>query len=161
MSNCCCSSECEVEPGARENPHCPDCRRKGRSVGRQTIEHLLEEPLAAEIGEGDYRFCATRNCETVYYAASSHRAFRKPDLKVRVGIRETADPIPICYCFGHTRASAWDEIGRTGSSTVLDSIKQEVKADRCACETRNPSGKCCLGAVTRVVQERLRHLRRQ
>ncbi len=155
MSNFCCSTECEVQLSATENPLCPECGRKGKRVERKTIEHLLQQPLLVQIGQDDYRFCDTPKCETVYFATSSQKAFRKPDLKVRVGVKEAADPIPICYCFGHTRASAREEIERTGGSMVLDSIKEEVKAGRCQCETKNPSGKCCLGDVTRVVQVEL------
>jgi len=31
-------------------------------------------------------------------------------------------------------------------------ITQEVKAERCACEVKNPAGACCLGDITRAVQ---------
>jgi hypothetical protein len=31
----------------------------------------------------------------------------------------------------------------------------EVKAGNCACEMKNPSGKCCLGDVTRTVRDGL------
>ena len=155
MSNC-CSSHCEGAPPAPGKRYCPECGQTGTSVERQTLVHLLLEPLTGKIGEGAYYFCATPACTTVYFPASAGRVFTKADLKVRVGIKETEDPVPICYCFDHTRASAWAEIERTGKSTILDSIKREVKAGRCRCEITNPSGKCCLGDVTRVVQEGLR-----
>lgn len=158
MSSC-CSSHCDVKLPGAENRYCPECGQKGKNVGRQAMEHLLLEPLVAQIGEGRYYFCRTRACRTVYFSAPSETVFVKADLKVRVGIKETEDPIPICYCFGHTRASAWEEIERTGKSTVLASIQREVKAGRCECEVKNPSGKCCLGDVTRVVQEGLRRCR--
>jgi len=74
---------------------------------------------------------------------------------VRVGAKETADPIPICYCFGFTRQDIWDEIRSTGKSTVAKRITAEVEAGRCACEVKNPSGKCCLGDVTRTAKDRL------
>jgi hypothetical protein len=74
---------------------------------------------------------------------------------VRVGAKETADPIPVCYCFGFTRKDIEDEIVETGRSTVADRIKTEVNAGNCACEVRNPSGKCCLGGVARASTDRL------
>jgi hypothetical protein len=117
------------------------------------MEHLLLEPLVPEIGEASYCFCATPECDTVYFSPSSGRTFPKRHLKVRVGIKETEDPILVCYCFGHTRASVWAEIERTGASTVAESIKREIQAGRCECEVKNPSGKCCLGEVTLVVRE--------
>jgi hypothetical protein len=52
---------------------------------------------------------------------------------------------------------AQDEITATGRSTIAERISAEVKAGNCACEVKNPSGKCCLGSVTRVTQDSLRH----
>ena len=77
---------------------------------------------------------------------------------MRVGVKETADPIPVCYCFGFTRGDIHDEIAETGGSTIAERISAEVKAGNCACEVKNPSGKCCLGSVTRVTQDYLRNL---
>jgi len=42
-----------------------------------------------------------------------------------------------------------------GKSTVARRIMVEVEAGRCACEVKNPSGKCCLGDVTRTSKDRL------
>ncbi len=82
---------------------------------------------------------------------------RKPDVRVRVGLKETEDPVPICYCFGFTEAMAVEEIRATGISTIPQRITAEVKAGNCACEIRNPQGSCCLGnvnaAVKRVMKE--------
>jgi hypothetical protein len=132
---------------------CPACGRKGKAVGRQTLEHLLLDALREQIGEASYYFCSTPECDAVYFSPLSGRAFLKRDLRVRVGIKETQDPIPICYCFGHTRASAWQEIERTKTSTAVESIKREIQEGRCQCEIKNASGKCCLGEVARVVGE--------
>ena len=158
MSDCCKGTACEVrEPKARRPAlaRCPECGRKGKSVDHITLEHLLFDPLVQTLGQDTYFFCATPACGTVYYSgAVAARSFRKDDLKVRVGIKETEDPIPLCYCFGHTRGSVWAEIEKTGRSTALDSIRSEIQAGRCECEIKNPSGKCCLGDVTIAVWER-------
>jgi hypothetical protein len=61
----------------------------------------------------------------------------------------------MCYCFGFTRQDIWDEIRSSGKSTVAKRITAEVEAGRCACEVKNPSGKCCLGDVTRTAKDRL------
>jgi hypothetical protein len=39
---------------------------------------------------------------------------------------------------------------RDGATAVRDMITREVKAGHCACEVRNPTGRCCLGDVARV-----------
>jgi hypothetical protein len=62
----------------------------------------------------------------------------------------------VCYCFGFTRQDIWDEIRQTGRSTIAERISAEVKAGNCACEVKNPSGKCCLGNVTRTAKDGLK-----
>lgn len=148
--SCCCSGTNNERRPATE--FCAECGGKGRVVERRTLDHLLRASVQRSLGAGPYYFCATPTCEVVYFSSSDSAVLRKDELRVRVGLKETRDPIPVCYCFNHTRASIWEEIGRTGGSTVVDSIKRAVQAGQCECVIRNPSGKCCLGEVTRAVQ---------
>jgi hypothetical protein len=154
MSNCCGGEACAVN-GSRTKPGaCPECGRKGVPVEKLTMEHLLLYPLVPEIGGEPYSFCGTPECNIVYFGNSSAgKRFMKTDLNVRVGIKETSDPIPLCYCFGHTAASIREEIEQTGTSTVVESIRRDIQSGRCECEIRNPSGKCCLGEVTLAVRK--------
>jgi hypothetical protein len=102
----------------------------------------------------EYYFCDSVDCDVIYFPSNpAAPLFRRADLLVRVGIKEAEDPIPVCYCFGFTRKDIADEIERTGRSTVVGKIKAEVKAGNCACEVKNPSGRCCLGDIVRIVQE--------
>ena len=39
-----------------------------------------------------------------------------------------------------------------GTTEVLHTIEAEVRAGNCACEVRNPSGKCCLVEVQRAIR---------
>lgn len=163
--NCCTpdpnrqSTTCATEPVSSLVPqkeaarNCPKCGQTGRSVARQTMLHLLKPGLIDRIEESNYRFCSNPDCRVVYFAENTDSTFTTEALQVRVGSKEREDPIPICYCFGHTVASARDELARTGRSTVVASITAEIKAGRCACETTNPAGSCCLGEVSKVVKE--------
>ena len=45
------------------------------------------------------------------------------------------------------------ELRESGETNVVERITAEVKAGNCACEVRNPGGKCCLGEVERAVNE--------
>ena len=108
-----------------------------------------------------YYFCEAQDCDVVYFPSNPQApTFRRADLLVRVGAKETVDPIPVCYCFGFSRKDIQNEIAETGRSTVADRITAEVKAGNCACEMKNPSGKCCLGNVTRAVLDCLRVVRK-
>lgn len=134
---------------------CPECGRKGGPVAPITLEALLRPDALARLENSAYCFCAAPGCPVVYFSHGAASVYYREELKVRVGVKEAEDPIPICYCFGHTRAGAWEEIRRTAKSTLVASITAHVHAGRCACEMNNPSGRCCLGEVNRVVKEGL------
>jgi len=59
----------------------------------------------------------------------------------------------VCYCFLYSRKDIEVELKASGDTTIFERISAEVKAGNCACEVRNPSGKCCLGDVKRAIQE--------
>lgn len=138
--------------GAQETLFCPACGKKGRPVKLRTLRSLLKPEALSSIGVDGYRYCGNRSCNLVYYAKDGGRTFSKGDLKVRLGVKETSAPRPICYCFGHTVEGVFEEIRTTGKSTVLEDIKTRLK-DGCWCETTNPQGSCCLGVVKSFVKE--------
>jgi len=73
-------------------------------------------------------------------------------LIIRVGIKETDAPIPLCYCFGYDRKAVHDDIRCNGKTDIQKIITQRVKAGECRCEETNPSGGCCLGNVSRAIK---------
>ena len=151
MHNCCSVPD-------KTEGLCPECSEKGKKVQRTTMEHLVQPSLVSEIATGQYFFCESSTCKAVYFSSPGERIFHKQDLTVRVGLKETEDPVPICYCFGYSRKMAWDEIAETGKTEIPNKIKAEIQAGNCACEVKNPSGRCCLGNVTRAVKDGLRTL---
>lgn len=155
MSDCCSVS---VKTGAPTVAVCPANGARSKQVGLLTV-HSLVRKLPLRMPNTQYYFCEAQDCDVVYFGMDSQApVFRRADLLVRVGVKEKADPIPVCYCFGFTRGDIHDEIAETGRSTIAGRISAEVKAGNCACEVKNPSGKCCLGSVTRVAQDSLRNL---
>jgi hypothetical protein len=138
------------------SPICKACGNKAKKVERRTVAHLLKDAHQGAIKETQYYFCVTPHCAVVYFSNETAQSFTTGDVRVRVGLKETEDPIPICYCFGHTVASAREEIARTGHSTLVAQITSEIQAGHCACEITNPAGSCCLGDVSRVVKTLLK-----
>ena len=100
-----------------------------------------------------YLFCPTATCNVVYFAPSS--TFRRQDVVVPVFQKEPAGERTVCYCFAITESDLRREIDQSGTSTAPERITALVKADRCACEVKNPQGTCCLGNVTTVVKSLL------
>ena len=116
------------------------------------MESLLSPTARGCIQPANYYFDRTPSCDVVYFSNEAGSYFEKQELNVRVGIKESEAPIPICYCFGHTVESAREELSVTGRSTVADRIIKEIQAGRCSCETSNPSGACCLGEVNESIR---------
>jgi copper chaperone CopZ len=109
------------------------------------MEALLKQEFTGQIGDDQYRFCDSKDCDVVYL--SDTRAFTKDQLHVAVGVKEHAGERPLCYCFRHSVASIGEELRTKGRSDALDDIRAKMKDPGCRCETENPSGSCCLGSV--------------
>ncbi|MBE2248621.1 MAG: copper chaperone Copz family protein [Myxococcus sp.] len=140
------------EPARSQLRNCPRCGDTGRPVGERTLRAILKPEAAAALRPDDWRFCRTPTCDVLYFAPGG-AVFEKREAVTRIGIKETEDPIPLCYCFGFSRADVRSEVANAGDSTVPARIAAEVKAHRCACPIKNPSGACCLGEVNKAVQE--------
>ena len=154
MSDC-----CSVNTNSGTAPqvvNCPVNGARSKRVDMLTVKSLVRR-LPLGMSSTQYYFCEAQDCDVVYFALDSLAPiFRRGDLALRVGSKETADPIPVCYCFGFTRRDIQREIAEIEASGIETRISEEVKAGNCACEVKNPSGKCCLGAVARVVKDWLR-----
>jgi hypothetical protein len=145
-----CCEEAQSSAGApKVRTTCPTCGREGHRVSEATTAAILASEDARERTRTNPRYCETPSCNVLYYGEDGGFA-SKDEAVTRVGIKETAEPIPVCYCFGITRAHLVREL-RAGSSALLDPIVSEVRAGRCACETKNPSGKCCLAEMRGLI----------
>ena len=100
----------------------------------------------------NYRFCPAPDCDVVYFDRTASSVFRKHDLVVRVGRKESEDPIPVCYCFDFTMADLRRDIAAGGETEIPETITAEIAAGRCACEVKNPEGSCCLGNVWSAIK---------
>jgi len=153
----CCTPAKDADCSLPQNKpgFCPDCNAKGTPVPTLTVKSLVRDHTSVP-AVSKFSFCRTPGCKTVYFSARA--IFQKSDLKVRVGVKEQLDPIPVCYCFDYTRAHIRREIERFGKSGIPERIKAEVQAGFCACEVKNPAGKCCLGNVNQAIQDSLRSM---
>ncbi len=146
MSEACC-----IVPHVGDIPICPMNLQVTKPVGRQTVECLVKPEIKAQLTAQPYFFCDAPDCDTVYVSALGDHLITKDLLTVRVGIKETDDPIPLCYCFGYDRKDVRDDIRRTGDTDIQKVITERVRAGECRCEVTNPSGGCCLGTVAKEI----------
>jgi len=134
--------------------NCPDCDCVGHPVRTITLKHMVKPEFLEVVTKAGFRFCRSQECDVVYFHSNGER-LTKADIRVRIGLKEKEDPVPICYCFGFTAAMAREEIEFSGKCTIPERIAAEMKAERCACEVRNPQGSCCFANVTSAVKELL------
>lgn len=134
-----------------EHPVC-SCGAQSKRVSRKTVLSMLKPQFLEEALMEAYRFCAARECPIVYFDERGTRVFTVDDLRVVVGVKTTADPIPLCYCFGFDESHLREEILQTGSTTIPERISRLIHEGLCACDVRNPSGGCCLGEVNRAAK---------
>ena len=96
-------SECCVIPHKGDIPTCPMNGQVTKPVGRRTVESLVKPEVKETLTPQPYYFCDAPDCDTVYVSALGDHLVTKDMLTVRVGIKETEDPIALCYCFGYDR----------------------------------------------------------
>jgi hypothetical protein len=120
----------------------------------RTLKHQVKPEHLNAVDNGSFSFCRTPTCDVVYFSERG-LTLCKGDVRQRVGLKETADPVPLCYCFGFTEAMVLEEIRATGGCEIPQRIAAEVKSGNCECEIRNPQGSCCLGSVNAAVKKML------
>lgn len=138
--NCCLNLKVTAPP-------CPITDTPTISVDVNTVR---QHALMPDLPETTFGFCAIPTCPVVYVGTDG-TLIEKALVRTRVGVKETEDPIPVCYCFDFTARQIADDVIEHGESTIRAYIQEQVRAGRCRCEVTNPSGHCCLGNVGRVL----------
>ena len=116
-------------------------------MGRATVGALARpEVEAPRLAAKHYRFCETRTCPVVFFSAEG-AVIERAGVRVAVHQKEAGPDVPLCYCFGYTRARLAQE-----RDAVLAFVSAEVKARRCACDVKNHTGRCCLGDLRRFLR---------
>jgi hypothetical protein len=87
--------------------------------------------------------CPDPACEVVYFGAEG-RLVILSELRVRPGLKNGGELL--CYCFQFRKQDLQLEVS-AAATKIPEQIAALVKAGGCACEVRNPSGKCCLREV--------------
>ena len=142
MSDCCGSNGigCESQKKNKTFPRkfaCPANSKDYIAVSHKTILHHIKAPWGKELPEQQYYFCDDPECDVVYFGLEGS-VIKKAELRTRVGVKEKNDDMLICYCFGVSKAAAKQQ------PEIKTYVSQNTKESLCACDIRNPSGRCCL-----------------
>jgi hypothetical protein len=132
---------------------CPKNGSVCKPVQRITVDALIKPEHKRALTSAPYAFCDSPDCDVVYVSAAGDHLITKNQVRVRVGIKASEDPIPLCYCFGFDNKAISDDIRSKGTTEIPKVITARVKNGECRCELTNPSGGCCLGDVFRAVNQ--------
>jgi len=109
--------------------------------------HQVKFPDNQHIPEDDYAFCANRDCSEAYF--SDDHMIQKEILRA-FQPNQTA---MLCYCFDISKSAYRKSLQSNESGAIKAFIIQQTKGKLCACESRNPSGRCCLLDFKRMEDE--------
>jgi len=146
MNEACCSTS-HSPPDTR---CCPVSEFRSKPVEWSTVAAVTAGPVPPR---QYFWLCEDSDCDVVYFGEDG-TLLGTSDVRVIPSFKGSPSLNDlVCYCFLYSRQDIEDELKASGDTTIFDRITAEVKAGNCACEVRNPSGKCCLGAVKRAIQE--------
>ena len=148
MGDCCDNGDKNSGNGnvinkSKKNLTCPECHTQQKSVDYKTVLFHIRSPLNQNLPDSSFYFCTNADCNTVYFAETGI-TFDKSMVRGHVGQKRLDDERTLCYCFGVTQKQVKEEIKSQGYSPSKEWVKEQTKNHLCACDLRNPSGKCCL-----------------
>jgi len=113
----------------------------------QTLIHQVQFPENQDITQDEYAFCSNQQCDVVYFSSSN--VIRKQ--KVRTFKDDQKEML--CYCFDISKSQYQLALASGTSGNIKGFVVQQTKSSSCACEIRNPSGRCCLANFKRMEKD--------
>ena len=131
---------------------CPVCKNKAKEVSAITVKFLVKSEYLKELSSvKDFFYCQTSDCEVIYFKLNE--IIKQEHLIKEVGLKEWANPKTVCYCFNWTKEKISDEVNKLGKTNAIGDISEKMNSIGCDCEHKNPSGKCCLKDVKKIIKE--------
>ena len=131
---------------------CPVCKNKAKEVSAITVKFLVKDEYLKELSSvKDFFYCQTSDCEVIYFKLNE--IIKQEHLIKEVGLKEWANPKTVCYCFNWTKEKISDEVNKLGKTNAIGDISEKMNSIGCDCEHKNPSGKCCLKDVKKIIKE--------
>lgn len=141
MSDCCSEKNNKVTKAGKAL--CPECNTQQNTVAFQTVLFHIKCPENQNLLQTDFYFCNNPQCTMVYFTEGG-KTFEKSQIRGHVGQKRKDPQRTLCYCFGLSQKQFDDEIKAQGRSPSKEWIIEQTRKHICACEIRNPSGRCCL-----------------
>ncbi len=141
MSNC-CSSTLSTDH-APKRYCCPVNGQEYKHVSLTTVLHHIAEPWQFHTQKQAYYFCDDPKCDVVYFGQDDS-VIHASALREPVGVKQQSENATLCYCFGVTRDAF------IANPELKTFVVEKTKEKQCACDIRNPSGRCCLSEFPKL-----------
>ena len=99
--------------------------------------HQLRHPWEMALAEKSYYYCDDPACRIIYFDEDDE-TITIDQLRTPVGVKSDDADATICYCFGVSKSDA------IADPSAKSYVVAQTKNNLCACEARNPFGRCCL-----------------
>lgn len=133
--DCCVITKSQQTPPKKVK--CPSNAIEYGEVSRKTIAQHMKHPWKLDSKERRFFFCDEPNCDIIYFSDDG-LTVTQTDIRTPIGVKNNTDNATLCYCFGVTRADLLSD------PSIKDFVIAQTKEHLCSCDTRNPSGLCCL-----------------
>lgn len=123
---------------------CPLCKQKGQKVNSETMLHHVKD--ISKISDSSYFYCSTSSCDIVYF--NDGEIFNTSMLNKEVGLKDSSSQQAlVCYCYNYSKSS----LDTNGLSEKIQ-IRMDNYGSRC--DSRHPSGDCCLPQIKQIIYEK-------
>jgi len=108
----------------------------------------VQSPHNQRMAEGDYACCTNRDCHVGYFSTSEMIP------KTRLRAFQAGHQAMLCYCFDISESAYRAALDDGTAEAIKAFVVQQTKDSLCACECRNPSGRCCLASFRAMEKEK-------
>lgn len=137
---------CAGHTGKNVAAPCPKCKTYGVAVSYLTVSSLARPTAKKKLTKGEYFLCTDPNCPTAYYRRGSDAVLSLEEINTPLHYKKSAKIKYACYCNELTFAEAISTAKKKGISDWAQVVREaKGKLAPCACEKKNPFGKCCSG----------------
>jgi len=109
--------------------------------------HQVQFPDNQGIAEGDYAFCTNCDCDTGYFSALNMIP------KTLLRAFHVNQHAMLCHCFDVSESDYRTALADGNAKVIKGFVVQQTKDKLCACESRNPSGHCCLASFKQMEKD--------
>jgi len=128
---------------------CPACANTAIHVTTQTVLHNLQFPVNMSIDVDEQHFYCTNEVCDVGYFTGTGAMINKTKLRSRDLLKQGW----LCYCFGISASAYGTALSSGKAGSIKTFVIQQTRQGSCACELRNPSGRCCLADFNRLEKQ--------